>query len=129
VSGRLWRWTEVDPWGHSVSCDEPTWAKKSKQHPELVHHEAEIRATIRDPDRLYHDRLGTFSRSLNSGRNDLRIVHYVAERRAHGRQAGNFISVVVKWLNEAGVINGYVHSMYVPDALQPRLQLMWRRGQ
>ena len=129
VSGSRQRWEEVDPWGHRVSCDEAVWADKAGRRAELSGHEAEVRATIRDPDRLYFDEASTLERAVRTGARQLAIVHYVSDHRAHGKQAGNLIVVVVKWLGEAGGIRGYVHTAYLPDALQSRLQLLWRRPQ
>jgi hypothetical protein len=111
------------------------WTAKAAQRPELVAHEAEIRATVRDPDRLYVDWESALVRAVRSGDARLAIVHYVSEHRAHGKQAGNLISVVVKWLgdparpDDAAAIRGYVHTAYLPNRLQARLQLRWRRPQ
>ena len=121
------RWVEVDPWGHPVECAEAVWAAKAAQRPELVEHEAEIRATVRDPDRLYLDWESAVVRAVRSGDPRVAIVHYVSEHRAHGRQAGNLLTVVVKWLGEASAVRGYVHTAYLPNRLQARLQLRWRR--
>jgi hypothetical protein len=123
------RWTETDRWGHTVTCDEAVWAEKAGRRAELASHAAEIRATIRDPDRLYLDPASTIERAVRTGVSRLLIVHYVSDHRAHGRQAGNLLTVVVKWLEEEGSVRGYVHTAYLPNALPSRLQLRWRRPQ
>ena len=51
----MWRWTEVDPFGHTIYCSEETWKRKTVQRSDLAAHEAEVRATVRDPDAIYDD--------------------------------------------------------------------------
>jgi hypothetical protein len=130
VSGERTRWEEIDPWGHPVSCDEAVWATKTATRAELVAHETEIRATVRDPDRLYIDWESSVARALRGGPPQVVMVHYVSEHRAHGKQAGNLLTVVVKWVGEgpeAPSVRGYFTTAYLPGRLQRRLQLRWRR--
>jgi hypothetical protein len=118
---------EVDPWGQSITCTESVWAKKAAARAELVAHEEAIRATIRDPDQLYVDGESSAIRAVRSGSDKILRVHYLSEHRAHGRQAGNLLSVVVKWEGEDTAIRGYFTTAYLPNRLQRRLQLRWRR--
>jgi hypothetical protein len=126
VSGERPRWVEVDPWGHRVACAESVWATKAGVRAELALHEGEIRATVHDPDRLYLDWASTTRRAVG-GRLSALIVHYVTEGRTRGKWAGNLIDVVVKWLDEGDEVRGYVHTVYLPGQVRPRLQLWWRR--
>ena len=58
----------------------------------------------------------------------LKIVHYVGLGHTHGEYAGNFLVIVVKWLPEpaAGMVVGYVRTIYVARRLQSRLELRER---
>ena len=93
---------------------------------ELTLHEEEIRATVRDPDRLYLDWEST-ARRVVGGTVSTLIVHYVSAGRARGKWAGNLIDVVVKWLDEGGTVGGYVQTIHLPGAIRPRLHLWWSR--
>lgn len=88
--------------------------------PELASHEAEIRATISNPDALFLDlvpRTSRLERTL--------VVHYVSHGRTHGKQSGNFICVVVKRFLPS--TDAYVSTVILPSDIQPRLQLVWER--
>ena len=126
VSKKQWRWTEVDPWGHSVSCDEETWAEKAAERIELPLHEEGVRATIRDPDQVYFDAASTARRAL-LGRANVRFVHYVSTGRLSQKWTGTYLVVVVKWLAEDDAVRGYVQTMYASNRILPRLQLFWSR--
>jgi len=123
------RWVEVDPWGHAVTCLEETWAQKVRQHAEIASHEQAIRETIRDPDALFYDPESTARRQHPTGAPRIWIVHYVSAGRTHGKQAGNFVRVVARWEDADGGRTrvGYVHTMLLPDGVEPRLQLAWER--
>lgn len=123
------RWAEVDRWGTRVTCAEAVWARKTATRLELVAHEAAVRETVRDPDRLYLDTEATFSRRLRTGRQDVEIMHYVSEHRTQGRQAGNFVVVVVKWLGRSSTTGarGYVTTALLPGRLKSGLHLLWER--
>jgi hypothetical protein len=121
------RWAEVDPFGHTVVCAAAVWEAKVGRRPELALHEEAIRATVREPDRLYLDWEST-TRRASGGAVSALIVHYVAAGRTHGRWAGNLVDVVVKWLDEDGVVRGYVQTAYLPNRPQRRLQSWWRRS-
>jgi hypothetical protein len=62
VSGAAVRWSEVDPFGHTVVCAAAVWEAKAGRRPELALHEEAIRATVREPDRLYLDWESTMRR-------------------------------------------------------------------
>jgi hypothetical protein len=122
------RWTEIDPFGRPIVCGERGWVEHAASRPELVPHEAAIRGTVRDPDLLYFDPASTAAtRRRGDPRAD--IVHYVGVGRGQGDQQGNAVCVVVKLLPDdmTGRVVGFVASMYLPNAPQSRLQLVWSR--
>lgn len=127
--GRPWRWIEVDRWGHQLHCAEATWSQKAAQRPEIVLREDAIRATVHDPDAVFFDPDSTARRRRPAGQPQIVILHYVGLGRTHGRHARNFIRVVVRLEQEPshpGLV-GYVHTMLLPDGIEPRLELVWER--
>lgn len=133
---RSWRWIETDPFGHRIYCAKDVWASKSDERRELISHEDAIRSTVRDPDSVFFDPASR-TRPRPGGSALATIVHYYSLGRTHGRHAGNYVSVVVKWLSgspsngnalaRSPGIRGYVQTMYLSGRILPRLQLVWSR--
>jgi hypothetical protein len=123
------RWEETDPLGYRVVCTEATWADKVAARAELADHEQAVRDTIRDPDYIYLDVEGTVTRRLRGGPQDVVMVHYVSWGRTHGKQAGNRLVAVVKWMGpsspDAG--RGYFTTALMPSRAKSGLELRWSR--
>jgi hypothetical protein len=117
---RRLRWEEVDPWGTPVRCTEDVWEAKIARHPELIAHEAEIRATVSQPHWVFIDTAG---RPRPSGLPRAVILHYYGVGRTHGRQEGNYLAVIVKRLAAAGGSDAeaYLESAYTTNRVLPRL--------
>jgi hypothetical protein len=122
------RWEETDPWGQRIACAGSVWREHLARRGELSAHEAAVRETVRDPDRLYLDVASTLWRRARV-RPDVEIVHYVAAGRTTGGQAGNLVVVVVKWLGRSPTTpaRGYLTTAWFSDRLKPGLHLVWSR--
>jgi len=123
-----WRWIEADPWGLAIHCAEGVWRAKAQQHPEIAAYEAEIRATVRGPDRVYFDPRSTAMLQPEGEASGV-VLHYVGVNRTHGIYARSFVDVIVKVLRtpSTGAVAGYFQSAFLPRVLHPRLQLRWSR--
>ena len=124
----MWRWTEVDPFGHTIYCSEETWQRKTVQRSDLAAHEAAVRAAIRNPQGVYFDSRSTVN-TRERGNPAAVMMHYIGVVLPHGRLSGHRMSVVVKWLPEAasGRFTGYVQTAYATSRVLPRLQLHWEQ--
>ena len=125
----MWRWTEVDPFGHTIYCSEETWKRKTVQRSDLAAHEVEVRATVRDPDAIYDDSQSTAS-TREEGNPTALVVRHVGFGRTHGRYAGKVLNVVIKWLPDAatGRVTGFVSTAFPSPRVARWLELRWERG-
>ena len=125
----MWRWAEVDPFGHTIYCSEETWQRKTAQRSDLAAHEAVVRAAIRDPQGIYFDSRSTVN-TRKRGNPAAVMMHYIGVGMTHGRFSGHRMSIVVKWLPEAatGRFTGYVQTAYATSRVLPRLQLHWEQS-
>ena len=125
----MWRWTEVDPFGHTIYCAEETWRRKTAQRSGLGAHEAAVRAAIHDPQGVYFDPLST-ANTRERGNPAALMMHYIGVTLPRGKFAGHRLSVVVKWRPEAasGRFTGYVQTAYATSRVLPRLQLHWEQS-
>lgn len=122
-----WRWTEADPWGLVIHCADAVWASKTRRHPEIVTHEAAIRATLRAPDLVFDEPTSTERLRPTGGRTAV-IRHYVGRGRITGHPTA-LLTVVVKVLREPddGPEIGYVQTTYFTGRIPIRLHLRWSR--
>ena len=128
----MWRWIEIDPWGHAIHCAEAVWRQKveGERRDELIAHESAILEVIHDPDEVYREPVAT-ERTRLLGNPDAEVVHFAGYGRCHGKFVGNAIVIVVKWLPEPRLqeVVGFVRSMWIADSLRlSKLQLQWRRA-
>lgn len=124
----MWRWTEVDPFGYTIYCSEETWQRKTAQRSVLAAHEAEVRATVRDPDAIYDDAQST-TNTREEGNPAARVVRHASFGLTHGPYAGKVLNVVIKWLPDAatGRVTGFVSTAFPSRRVARRLELRWER--
>ena len=129
MEGWPWRWQETDPHGLVIWCAEEVWARKARQHPEIVANEEAIRAALRNPEAIYYDPDAT-AKLQGSGAGV--VMRYVGPGTV---QSGQWripmsVAIAVKVLpTTGGEVVGYVRTMFLTARLQSRLQLRWsRRG-
>lgn len=116
-----WRWTEIDPQGRTIHCHPGAWNHIVQHHGEMSRYEAAVRSTLRSPDRIYDDPYST-SQRRTSTTPGATVVCYLALGYTRGREAGNWLVVIVLWEHDLPGTEtmGYVLTAYTTNRLLRR---------
>ncbi len=121
----FYRWTETDPFGHSIHCGAAEWQHVLTEHYEVGPFKVAVRAALRQPQLIYDDLTAT-ARLVNPRG---RVLDYIVGAPQDTRFAGLLLKVSVKWLPDGpdGAIVGYVQTAFFVPRLKGRVQLRWRQ--